>query len=264
VNKKLLYGGAALLLVAILAYVIFGVLLRAPEAASGPISAIPIATRAPATSAPAESSASATSAPAAAATTAPDTTRATSAPAAVTADQLLFQIVPDQSEARFKLSEVLRGQPTNVLGKTNQVAGQISITPNDLSTSQLGTIQINARTFATDSSQRNRAINNFILETANYEFITFKPTAITGLSGKATLGQAYSFEIAGDLTIRDVTKPVVFKATATPESADKLTGTASAAIKRGDFNLTIPSVPFVADVSDDVTLEIDFVAAPVT
>ncbi|MFN8477280.1 MAG: YceI family protein [Kouleothrix sp.] len=59
------------------------------------------------------------------------------------------------------------------------------------------------------------------------------------MSGKATLGQAYSFEIAGDLTIRDVTKPVVFKATATPESADKLTGTASAAIKRGDFNLTI-------------------------
>ena len=34
--------------------------------------------------------------------------------------------------------------------------------------------------------------------------------------------------------------------------------------KRSDYNLQIPSVPFVANVSDDVVLTIDFVAQAVT
>lgn len=266
-NRNLLYlGGAAVVIVAVLAYVIFGVLLRAPEAASGPIQAIPLATDAPAaaTAAPA----AATSAPAApdatASTdaTAPTSGDATAAPAAASGGQLLFQIVPDQSEARFKLTEELRGVPTNVVGTTDQVAGQIEINPNDLSATKLGTIQINARTLATDSSQRNRAINNFILNTSSFEFITFKPTGVSGLSGSAALGQTYNFEITGDLTIKDVTKSVVFKATATPETEQKLSGTASTVINRDDYGLTIPNVPFVANVSQDVTLELDFVAAP--
>ncbi len=252
-NRNLLYlGGAAVVIVAVLAYVIFGVLLRAPEAASGPIQAIPLATGAPA----------ATSAPAVADATAPASGEATAAPAAAAGGQLLFQIVPDQSEARFKLTEELRGVPTNVVGATDQVAGQIEINPKDLSATKLGTIQINARTLATDSSQRNRAINNFILNTGSFEFITFKPTGVSGLSGSAALGQTYSFEITGDLTIKDVTKSVVFKATATPETEQKLSGTASTVINRDDYGLTIPNVPFVANVSQDVTLELDFVAAP--
>jgi polyisoprenoid-binding protein YceI len=132
------------------------------------------------------------------------------------AGALIFQIVPDKSEVRFTIPEDLRGKPNDVVGKSNQVAGQIAVNPDNLSAAHVGVIQINARTFATDSGQRNRAINNFILNTATYEFITLTPTEIRGLSGKAELGKDLTFQIAGDLTIRDVTKPVVFDVTARP------------------------------------------------
>ena len=265
----MLIGAGALVLVAIAAAVIFGVVLRAPETASGPISAVPLEV---ATAAPAAAQASAaTAAPAVAdAPTSTTGSAATAAPAATGAasaassgDLVRFQIVPEESEARFQLTEELRGEPKTVIGTTNQVAGELAITPNDLATTQIGTIQINARTLTTDSSQRNRAIANFILNTNSFEYISFAPTSITGLSGSGATGQPYTFEIAGNLTIRDVTKPVVFKATATAESEQKVTGNASTVIKRADYNLTIPNVPFVANVSEDVTLELDFVAAPV-
>jgi hypothetical protein len=43
-------------------------------------------------------------------------------------------------------------------------------------------------------------------------------------------------------------------------SASQIAGTATATVKRSDFNLTIPSVPNVANVGEEVTLQIDFVA----
>ena len=40
-------------------------------------------------------------------------------------------------------------------------------------------------------------------------------------------------------------------------------GNASTVIKRSDYNLSIPNVPFVANVGEEVTLQLDFVATPV-
>src|SRR5262249_52138722 len=99
------------------------------------------------------------------------------------------------------------------------------------------------------------------LDTRTYEYITFTPTEIKGLQGAAEQGKPLTFQIAGDLTIRDVTRPVVFDVSAKADSARQLSGTASATINRADYKLDIPSVPFVADVGEQVRLDIDFVAA---
>jgi polyisoprenoid-binding protein YceI len=218
-------------IVVLLAVVIGGVwlyqrLLGNTTSASGPISAIPVAEQ----------------------------------PGAVSPGALRFQIVPEQSEVRFTIPEVLRGQPNDVIGKSNQVAGEIVLDPNDLGTAKIGVIQINARTLQTDDSRRNRAIGTFILNTNNYEFITFAPTEVKGLSGKAELGKTLTFQISGNLTIRDVTKPVVFDVTAKADSATKMSGNANATINRADYNLNLPNVPFVANVGEQVKLEIDFAA----
>lgn len=158
------------------------------------------------------------------------------------------------------MDEDLRGARTTVVGATDQVAGEIAFDLNDLSTAQVGVLQINARTLVTDNSFRNRAIQNEILETGSYEFITFTPTAINGLPANATVGEAITFTIDGDLTIRDVTQPVTFTVVATPVTESQLAGTASAVITRADYNLAIPSVPNVANVEEEVELYIEFVA----
>ena len=181
-------------------------------------------------------------------------------PIAASPGSLRFQIVPEKSETRFTISEVLRGKPNTVVGKTNQVAGQIAVDPNDLSTAKVGVIQVDARTLQTDIAQRNRAIGNFILNTGTYEYVTFTPTEVKGLSGKGEQSKPLTFQVAGNLTIRDVTHPVVFDVTAHADSASQLSGSASTTINRSDYNLNIPNVPFVANVGEQVKLEIDFVA----
>jgi len=180
------------------------------------------------------------------------------------AGQLIFQIAQDQAEARFIIHEELRGQPKEVIGATNQVAGEVAVNLADLSASQVGVIKVDARALQTDDNQRNQVIRNRILHTDTYEFITFKPTSISGLSGSATPGQKFNFQIAGDLTIQDVTRPVVFEVSGQVETLEKLSGTASTIIKRADFNLVIPSVPFVANPGEDVRIEIDLVLLPIS
>jgi polyisoprenoid-binding protein YceI len=172
----------------------------------------------------------------------------------------VFQINQADSKAQFTIYEELMGEPNNVVGTTNQVAGQIGLNFNELSTVKVGVIQVDARGLTTDSNMRNRMIQNRILNTGSFEFVTFTPTKISGLSGSATIGQSIQFQITGDLTIQDITKPVTFDVTAQAVSNSQISGKATATIQRSDFNLQIPSVPRVANVGEQVTLEIDFVA----
>ena len=176
-------------------------------------------------------------------------------------EAILFQISQDESEARFNIDEDLRGERITVVGSTDQVAGEIRFDPADLSTAEVGTILVNARTIQTDNDNRNRAIGNRILETGGYEFISFTPTSITGLPDSVSEGEEVSFQITGDLTVKDVTKEVTFDAVVMFVSESRLEGLASTTVTQDDFGLTIPDVPLVANVSEEIVLEIDFVAA---
>lgn len=172
----------------------------------------------------------------------------------------IYTISQADSEVRFELDEDLRGQRITVVGITDQVAGEIGVDPDDLSSAQVGVMQINARTMMTDNSFRNRAIQNEILRTGEFEFITFTPTAIKGLPESAAAGERVSFTVEGELTIRDITQPVTFTVEAVADTENRISGTATAVIQRADFNLNIPSVPNVANVEEEVELYIDFVA----
>lgn len=187
----------------------------------------------------------------------------TSAGAASASDIVIYNIVTDQSNVSFTLTEDLMGQPTTVVGETDQVAGQIAVDFANPQNSRVGEIRINARTLQTDQENRNRAIRGQILQSAQdaYEFITFIPTEVTGLPDTITEGQQFSFQIVGNLTIRDITQPVTFETTIVSFSNTALEGYAIATVQRGDFNLQIPNVPSVANVSESVDLRIDFGAA---
>jgi polyisoprenoid-binding protein YceI len=67
----------------------------------------------------------------------------------------------------------------------------------------------------------------------------------------------------GDLTVRDVTQSVVFDTTVTISDDNRLTGQAVTTVMREDFGLTIPNVPSVVSVEEEVRLELDFVALPI-
>lgn len=193
-------------------------------------------------------------------TTEADTTATTEADsAAATA----FVIDNAQSTVSFEIDEELRGEPQHVIGETDQVAGQVQVSLDDLSTAQFSQIVVNARTFQTDSERRDRAIRGpVILNSASdeNELITFDVTSVAGLDGAFSPGETVEFEIIGDLLIRDTTNEVIFAAQVTFVDETTVEGTATANVLRSDFGIGIPSVPGVANVTDEVILNIDFVA----
>jgi polyisoprenoid-binding protein YceI len=244
--------------------------LRPPAEASGPIEAVPLEVVATDVVETAQETAVDTvpetvtgDASAAAETEAASPVEEIAEPAAETANSsglIIYQISSADSQVTFELDEDLRGNRVTVVGTTNQVAGELAVDFNDLSQTQVGVIQINARTLATDNSNRNRAMQNEILDTGSYEYITFVPTAVSGLPQSVNIGDAITFTIEGNLTIRNVTLPASFTVEATAVSDTQIVGTASAIVTRSDYGLTIPSVPNVANVEEEVELYIDFVA----
>ncbi len=171
----------------------------------------------------------------------------------------LYSISSDLSQVTFTLQEELRGADTIVVGTTDQVAGEIIVDLDNPAASALGEVVINARTFTTGTSNRDRAVRGAILDSDNFEFITFVPTSLDGLPTEPA--DSFDFTITGDLTIRDFTQSVVFEV-AVSGSADGVEGTATVVVNRTDFELNIPNVPAVANVSEEVTLSIEFVALP--
>jgi polyisoprenoid-binding protein YceI len=173
-----------------------------------------------------------------------------------------FVIDAAQSEVRFTLDELLMGNPTTVVGVGNGIEGSLNINFDDFSQTTISPIVIDASLLATDNNMRNGQIRRAVLQTNNPEFqyITFTPTSIEGLPTEAPVGTPFTVSVVGDLTIRTITQPMTFEVTVTPVSESEISGNARATLLRADFDLQIPSVPSVADVSEEVLLEFDFVA----
>jgi polyisoprenoid-binding protein YceI len=205
----------------------------------------------------------------------PSTAEATAPPAEATAEAaaepaaapVVFALVPGDSSVSFELDEDMRGQRVTVVGTTPDVAGQIAVNFAQPSASQVGEIRFNLRTLATDNDFRNRALRGEILQSSQdaFEFGSFTPTAISGLSDTPVeAGQPVTFEVTGDLMLRDVSNPVTFTVVLNEVSPEGLTGEATATVNRNDWGLTIPDVPGIANVEEMVDLKIVIVAAPDT
>lgn len=177
-------------------------------------------------------------------------------------EPVTFDIVPDESQVSFTLDEDLNGGRVTVVGTTNQVAGQIAVDFSNPSASRIGTIRINIRTLTTDNEFRNRAIRAEILQSsqAAFEFSDFTPKTVTGLPDAVAVGDTFTFQVTGDFPLAGVTREVTFDVTLTVVSETRIEGTGTATVLRSDYGLQIPSVPSVANVTDEVALEIQFVA----
>ena len=256
-NTRLLITGALLAALALGAFLLFNWAFGESEPASAPVqpTAALVQTTRPPASAP-------TVPPAAPSEPGAALTEPAAPSAPVETGTQVYTIHQSDSQARFTIFEELRGQPSDVVGVTDQIAGQFILDPNDLGATQASPIQVNARTLVTDNDMRNRAIRNFILNTDAFEFITFTPTEMRGLSGAGAAGQPFTFQIAGELTIRDITQPVVFAVNAQLAADGLIHGAAAAEVQRSDFNLNIPNVPGVANVGQTVAIAIDFVLEP--
>jgi len=186
--------------------------------------------------------------------------QSTVADASAAAGATTFAIVPEETEARFSIYELLMGQDKTVIGATRAVEGAITVDPADPRAVIISPIRIDASTLTTDSSRRDGAIRRWVLETnqADYQYILFTPIALDGVPERITVGDTFEFTVTGNLTIRDITNEETFTLAVTVISETELSGLGKTTLMRSDYELTIPSVPSVANVAEEVPVEIEF------
>ena len=186
------------------------------------------------------------------------------APVITAADgERVFTFQPGESTASYEVQEEFfgRGIATST-GSTDQVEGQIALAIDPTSgTVTLGQNQINVNieTLTSDETRRDNRIRSEWLQSSTYPIATFVATDIQGFPAAAAEGQGLTFQLIGDLTVREITNQVTFTTTATLQG-DTLTGDAQTLVFMKDYGFDPPAVAGFLAVTDGVTLRLHFVA----
>lgn len=181
-----------------------------------------------------------------------------SAAADSSSDVIRLVLVPDKSQARYRVREQLAGVsfPSDAVGATQAFTGTIVGKTDGTILSDQSKFQVDLRTLKSDEGVRDNFISRSVLETSRYPYATFVPTSAPGLPLKLPASGQLAFQLIGNLTIRDVTKPVTWDVSGTV-TGNTATGTATTTFTFEDLNLTPPHVARVLSIVDSIRLELD-------
>jgi len=220
---------------------------------------------APATNPPAPTDApvsEATATPAPAENTPPSAIAPTPAPAG---GEAIYAIVPQETTVSYAVDETFLNQNNRLntaIGRTANVEGQITLNLNDPVKTQFGTFTVDISTLKSDSSRRDNAIKTQWLESARHPLATFVVRSIEGFPASPKEGEAITFKLLGDLTVKQTTKAMTWEVTAMLEN-EKLSGQATTFILMAEFGVEPPNIANILIVKDGVTLTLDFVMRPI-
>ena len=164
----------------------------------------------------------------------------------------------DASKARYLVKEQLvrRNLPNDAIGVTNDVYGMIHILPDGKVDAVKSKISVNLSALKSDSSRRDQYVANNTLDTVNFPTADLVIKSIPDLPWPIPVSGNASFDIIADLTIRDVTKEIVWSTNV--EFGEVIRGTSKTNFQFEKFDLKIPKVFVVLSVDNDIRLEIDF------
>jgi polyisoprenoid-binding protein YceI len=180
-----------------------------------------------------------------------------------------FVIVPEESEAAYIVAEeFLSGAVqqlgqllglTDTIGRTRNVEGELVLDLSAANPLVSGEFVVDLRTLTSDDSRRDNRIRNEWLESTRYPLAEFVATAVENFPASYSEGQTITFQLLGDMTIRETTQPVRFDVTATL-TGNSITGTATAEMRMTDFGFNPPAMANLFTVADEFTVEITFTA----
>ena len=164
------------------------------------------------------------------------------------------------TEAGFAVKHLMI---STVRGRFGDVQGTITFDPSDLSTGSAN-VTINATSIETREAQRDahlRSADFFDVEA--FQTLTFKSRAVQALKGE-------SFQLVGDLTIKDVTREVVLDVEShglqnDPWGGERAGFSAHAKINRKDFglvwNATLETGGLLVGEDVKITLDVELIRA---
>ena len=169
-----------------------------------------------------------------------------------------YRVVAERSEARYLVREQLAGLsfPNDAVGTTSAIEGSLALDVRGRVLPSDSRFSVDLRTLRSDEARRDNYLRRNTLETDHYPNAVFVPTDVRGLPVPLPQTGTASFDLVGDLTIRDATRRVTWEATATIQGQD-LSVQARTAFRFADFALRVPRVSSVLSVEDTIRLEID-------
>jgi len=173
-----------------------------------------------------------------------------------------YQIDPDQSNVSYEVGETFLNQDNRfnaAVGVTRQVEGKVILDMANPLSAWVAPITVDISQFVSDSERRDNALRSDFLESSRYPLATFDPTSIEGLPETYRAGEEITFQISGDLTVRDVTNPATFEATVSFENG-VLSGNAIAVILMSDYGVGPISIFGILETEDEVQISFDFIA----
>jgi polyisoprenoid-binding protein YceI len=266
----------AVLYVTLISLVLTGCGDSTNSAAEAPATATIVAVIAEPTSPPTETATTPTAEPAQAAPTVeptvePTQTNApppaepspTTAPVESEAMVRTFRLVPESSKASYTVEEEFFNQAVNfftAVGTTQAIEGEFTV---NLEGNQVtlgdNRFVVDLRTLTSDSSRRDNRIRQQWLESNSYPLAEFVATGLEGFPETVAEGQDISFRVVGDMTIREVTRPLTFETTARLDG-ETITGVATTQLLMRDFGFEPPSILGMLEVTDGVTVTVEFTA----
>jgi len=180
------------------------------------------------------------------------------ASAQTTGPPLRYRVVAERSQARYRVREQLAGLsfPNDAVGTTTVIQGGIAFDARGRVLSSESRYTVDLRTLRSDEARRDNYLRRNTLETDRYPTADFVPTEVRGLGAPFPQTGTVSFELVGDLTIRDATRRLTWEATATIDGQE-LSIRARTAFRFADFGLRVPRVSVVLSVEDNIQLETD-------
>ena len=211
-------------------------------------------------SAPTAQPAAPTSVPEPTAAPAPTSPPAMAEPAQVSesAASGVMVTVSDGSVARYSVTEQLArlSSPIDAVGETGDVEGTIVFDSDGKIDPDRSVITVALAGLTSDESRRDRYVRDRVFNTSQYPNAELVITGVEGLDWPFPDSGETTFQLMGDLTIKDVSSLVTWDVEA-QSAGGIVTGEAKTVVTFEQFELSKPALAFIVSVEDEIRLELD-------
>ena len=168
-------------------------------------------------------------------------------------------VAPQGNEARYRIREQLLGVdfPNDAVGATSNITGSVAFDAKGNVVPTESKIVVDVTGLKSDKDRRDGYVQRNTLQTAQHPTVVLVPTSVKGVKLPLPKSGTLDFELTGDLTVRGVTRPTIWRGQAKFENG-KVTGNVTTTFTFADFQMEKPKVRSVLSVEDDIKLEYQY------
>jgi polyisoprenoid-binding protein YceI len=150
----------------------------------------------------------------------------------------------------------------DAVGVADGISGGIVIRPDGSVDPSQSRLTLDLSTFSSDQARRDNFVRRQVFEVDQYPEAVFVARSASNSplppEDEQPMFPIVGFQLVGDLTMHGVTAEITWDVLATYNEEGVVEGKAQTIIPFSTFNLTVPALPFLLTVEDEIRLEIDF------